>query len=129
MIVTASAATLPSSAPIGIMERPPTIDPKNTVMPKYTAEEAEAKLKPEEEDDSFLDAYLQNDEKRPPKKKMILKPKRYRTKMIGSYRNVPCVDNMCKMFEDSDFDKTDLFPLGVFLWVTVVAQMRSRALG
>ncbi|TKR64420.1 hypothetical protein L596_024953 [Steinernema carpocapsae] len=116
MVVTAVPQinnVLPWNAPVQVvLEKPQQLDPKLKV-PHYTCEEAEAKIKPEEDDDSFLDAYLQSDEKRPPKKKMILKPKRYRMKMIGSYRNVPSVDHMCKMFEDSDFDKTDLFPLGL----------------
>lgn len=43
-----------------------------------------------------------------------LKQKRRRAKMLGPYLRIPQVNQMCKILEDQDFDRTDLFPLGSF---------------
>jgi hypothetical protein len=48
------------------------------------------------------------------KKVIRLKQKRQRMRMLGQYRQIPAVNQMCKVLEDADFDKTDLFPLGQF---------------
>ncbi|VDN05847.1 unnamed protein product [Thelazia callipaeda] len=42
-----------------------------------------------------------------------LKQKRRRLKMTGFYRDIPVVDQMCRVLEDQDFDRTDLFPRGL----------------
>lgn len=47
-----------------------------------------------------------------PKKVIRLKPKKRRMKMMGKYRKIPAVSQMCRVIEDLQFDKTDLFPLG-----------------
>ncbi|VDK89571.1 unnamed protein product [Litomosoides sigmodontis] len=50
----------------------------------------------------------------PQKPKVIqLKQKRRRMKMTGIYRKIPQVDQMCRVLEDQDFDRTDLFPRGL----------------
>jgi hypothetical protein len=33
--------------------------------------------------------------------------------MVGRYRHIPAVNHMCKVLEDADFDRSDLFPLGL----------------
>ena len=33
--------------------------------------------------------------------------------MVGRYRHIPAVNHMCKVLEDGDFDRSDLFPLGL----------------
>lgn len=47
------------------------------------------------------------------KKVIRLKPKKRRMKMMGKYRQIPAVGQMCRVIEDLQFDKTDLFPLGI----------------
>lgn len=49
----------------------------------------------------------------PTNKKVIrLKQKKRHLRMIGPYRQIPAVSHMCKILEDLDFDRKDLFPLG-----------------
>lgn len=47
------------------------------------------------------------------KKVIRLKPKKRRQKMNGKYRQVPLVGQMCRVLEDLEFDRLDLFPLGL----------------
>ncbi|EPB71276.1 hypothetical protein ANCCEY_09640 [Ancylostoma ceylanicum] len=42
-----------------------------------------------------------------------LRMKRQRRRMVGIYRAIPEIDSMCRAVEDADYDKTDLFPLGL----------------
>jgi hypothetical protein len=42
-----------------------------------------------------------------------LRQKRQRLRMVGRYRHIPAVNHMCKVLEDADFDRSDLFPLGL----------------
>ncbi|KAE9419760.1 hypothetical protein Angca_005879 [Angiostrongylus cantonensis] len=42
-----------------------------------------------------------------------LRMKRQRRRMVGIYRAIPEIDSMCRAVEDVDYDKTDLFPLGL----------------
>ncbi|KAK6746070.1 hypothetical protein RB195_012281 [Necator americanus] len=42
-----------------------------------------------------------------------LRMKRQRRRMVGVYRAIPEIDSMCRAVEDADYDKTDLFPLGL----------------
>lgn len=46
------------------------------------------------------------------KRVIRLRQKRQRLKMVGRYRHIPAVNHMCKVLEDADFDRSDLFPLG-----------------
>ncbi len=48
------------------------------------------------------------------RKVIRLRQKRQRIRMLGAYRRLPTVEHMCKVLEDADFDKTDLFPLGAY---------------
>lgn len=47
------------------------------------------------------------------KRVIRLRQKQQHVRMIGRYRHIPAVQQMCKMIEDSDFDRGDLFPLGL----------------
>ncbi|KAJ1365121.1 INO80 complex subunit D [Parelaphostrongylus tenuis] len=42
-----------------------------------------------------------------------LRMKRQRRRMVGIYRAIPEIDSLCRAVEDVDYDKTDLFPLGL----------------
>ncbi|MFH4976609.1 hypothetical protein AB6A40_003318 [Gnathostoma spinigerum] len=88
-------AILPWSAPL-LLQRPPSNAPPEF----YSLDDI---------DDEYCIPSPQ-----PPRKKVIrLKQKRQKMKMIGPYRRIPPIDQMCKMLEDADFDQTDLFPLGL----------------
>jgi hypothetical protein len=50
------------------------------------------------------------------KQKVIkLRQKRQKVHIDGVFRRIPAIDTMCRVVENYDFDRTDLFPLGSFL--------------
>ncbi|PAV86805.1 hypothetical protein WR25_04583 [Diploscapter pachys] len=42
-----------------------------------------------------------------------IRQKRQCKKMVGIYRMIPGIEPICQMLEETDFDRTDLFPLGL----------------
>uniref|UniRef100_A0A0N5AK39 KAT8 regulatory NSL complex subunit 2 n=1 Tax=Syphacia muris TaxID=451379 RepID=A0A0N5AK39_9BILA len=42
-----------------------------------------------------------------------LKQKHHRTNMLGLYRSIPCVNRLCEVLDEYDYDNMDLFPCGL----------------
>jgi len=42
--------------------------------------------------------------------------------MVGIYRMIPGIEPICQMLEETDFDRTDLFPLGE--WISAISAMQ-----
>lgn len=58
--------------------------------------------------------YLPDTNALPKKRSSIsLHQKRQRIRMAGQFRAIPAIKTMCRVIEDYDFDRTDLFPLGI----------------
>ncbi|CAG9536437.1 unnamed protein product [Cercopithifilaria johnstoni] len=92
-------------------------EPRNllpTTAPRLTSLQEPPRFYKTPEDDKIKSTIKQEKNDVPQKPKVIqLKQKRRRMKMTGVYRKIPQVDQMCRVLEDQDFDRTDLFPRGL----------------
>ncbi|KJH46438.1 hypothetical protein DICVIV_07512 [Dictyocaulus viviparus] len=78
---------------------------QNQPLP-WTAPPIARRTPPSSEDEDFGKTSNGN-------KVIRLRMKRQRRRMVGIYRAIPEIDSMCRAVEDVDYDKTDLFPLGL----------------
>jgi len=102
-----SNATVGNRAPYPFLpiERPPKYLKPQTNLDDDESEDEEQQMKKE---------YGSRKETKVKRDKMIcLRQKRQRIRIGGSFRTIPAVDEMARVMEDHDFDKTDLFPLGL----------------
>ncbi|VDK73000.1 unnamed protein product [Onchocerca ochengi] len=92
-------------------------EPRNllpSTAPRLTSHPEPPRFYKIPEDDKIKSVIRQEKNDVPQKPKVIqLKQKRRRMKMTGVYRKIPQVDQMCRVLEDQDFDRTDLFPRGL----------------
>ncbi|KAK6101003.1 putative DNA-binding domain family protein [Brugia pahangi] len=113
-----SSAPIRSSFPKSII--PPSLlvpESRNllpSAAPRLTFHQEPPRFYKTPEDDKIKLIIKQEKSDVPQKPKVIqLKQKRRRMKMTGIYRKIPQVDQMCRVLEDQDFDRTDLFPRGL----------------
>ena len=102
-----SNATVGNRAPYPFLpiERPP-----KYLKPQINLDDDES----EDEEKQMKKEYGSRKETKLKRDKMIcLRQKRQRIRIGGSFRTIPAVDEMARVMEDHDFDKTDLFPLGL----------------
>uniref|UniRef100_A0A0R3S1E0 NSL complex protein NSL2 n=1 Tax=Elaeophora elaphi TaxID=1147741 RepID=A0A0R3S1E0_9BILA len=92
-------------------------EPRNllpSTAPRLSSHQEPPRFYKTPDDDKIKSAIKQEKSDIPQKPKVIqLKQKRRRMKMTGIYRKIPQVDQMCRVLEDQDFDRTDLFPRGL----------------
>ncbi|KAM3724106.1 INO80 complex subunit [Dirofilaria immitis] len=92
-------------------------EPRNllpSTAPRLASHQGPPRFYKAPDDDKTKSIIKQEKNDVPQKAKVIqLKQKRRRMKMTGIYRKIPQVDQMCRVLEDQDFDRTDLFPRGL----------------